>query len=332
MAQDRYIHLALVQARQKLDKENRIVARLENSQNSLLERLAPHKRSSASSSYSSDSLSSTSSWSSSGGGRVRKMFAARNKTGVDKSVPLHPVGDNREGRRNGVSLERGRKRTTKKERRTEGCQKRSQSEISHPHHDKTERQKKIKHEARKKPEQQQKPYVFNVPPNSIKAKMPKTKSLKGKTKSAVQKFAPKPGLVQCKNCTRNFASDRIETHRNICKKTQKKRKPFDISKARVDGTDAANYKPTNKGGGKTKSTPKSDWRKKREEFISALRAAKEAQIFVAKGGNIKDLPPPPPMDTSHYVQCPHCHRKFSESVAERHVPKCSNIKSNKKRK
>ena len=180
------------------------------------------------------------------------MFAARNKTGVDKSVPLHPVGDNREGRRNGVSLERGRKHTTKKERRMEGCQKRSQSEISHPHLEKTEKQKKIKHEARKKPEQQQKPYVFNVPPNSIKAKMPKSKSLKGKTKSAVQKFAPKPGLVQCKNCTRNFASDRIETHRNICKKTQKKRKPFDISKARVDGTDAANYTPTNKGGGKTK--------------------------------------------------------------------------------
>merc|ERR1719158_1734579 len=107
--QERYRSLALGQARQKMDKENRIVSRMENSQNSLLERLAPHKRSSASSSYSS-SLSS-----SEGGGRVRKMFAARNRmAGVDKSLPLNPIDDSnnqhkQNGRRNGISLERGRK-------------------------------------------------------------------------------------------------------------------------------------------------------------------------------------------------------------------------------
>ena len=100
-----------------------------------------------------------------------------------------------------------------------------------------------------------------------------------------------------------------------------KRKPFNMSKARVEGTEAANFV-----GQRTKTKkvrervfinsyrfvqapPMSDWRKKREEFVSALRAAKEAQRYVAKGGNIKDLPPPPPMDTSHYVQCPHCSRK-----------------------
>ena len=108
------------------------------------------------------------------------MFAARNKTGVDKSVPLHPVGDKREEKRNGVSLERGRKRATKNERRVESFQNRSKSEISHPrpHHAKIEKQKKIKNEIRKKTVVQRKPYVFNVPPNSIKAKIPKTKSEK----------------------------------------------------------------------------------------------------------------------------------------------------------
>ena len=55
------------------------------------------------------------------------------------------------------------------------------------------------------------------------------------------KFSPKRGLTQCKNCTRNFASDRIETHMNICTKAVAKRKPFDISKARVEGTEAANF-------------------------------------------------------------------------------------------
>ena len=59
--------------------------------------------------------------------------------------------------------------------------------------------------------------------------------------SSPPEFSPKTGLVQCKNCSRNFAFDRIETHRNICKKMVKKRKPFDVSKARVEGTEAANF-------------------------------------------------------------------------------------------
>jgi hypothetical protein len=75
---------------------------------------------------------------------------------------------------------------------------------------------------------------------------------------------------------------------------------------------------------------KGDWRKKREEFIAVLRAAKEAQRHVANGGKISDLPPPPPMDTSDYIRCPHCGRKFSESAADRHIPKCKDIKSNKR--
>ena len=54
---------------------------------------------------------------------------------------------------------------------------------------------------------------------------------------------------------------------------------------------------------------KGDWRKKREEFINTLRAAKEAQRHLANGGSLKDLPPPPPMDTSDYIQCPHCNRR-----------------------
>ena len=76
---------------------------------------------------------------------------------------------------------------------------------------------------------------------------------------------------------------------------------------------------------------KSDWRKKREDFVAALRAAKAAQRHLAAGGKISDLPPPPPSDTSDYIQCPHCSRKFSEGAAERHIPKCKDIKSNKRR-
>ena len=56
---------------------------------------------------------------------------------------------------------------------------------------------------------------------------------RGKGKSSPLKFTAKPGMAQCKICSRNFAQDRIQVHTNICKKTQekgKKRKPFDASK------------------------------------------------------------------------------------------------------
>ena len=91
------------------------------------------------------------------------------------------------------------------------------------------------------------------------------------------------------------------------------------------------------------SPTKSDWRKKRAEFISSLRAAKRAQKFLSEGGNVRDLPPPPPSDNSDYIQCQYCQRRyrgssshsltftsrFAPHVADRHIPKCKNIESNK---
>jgi len=173
----------------------------------------------------------------------------------------------------------------------------------------------------------------SVPPSpAIKKKGPAG----GSTPARRSVFAPKPrdDLISCKNCQRNFAEDRIEKHEEICLKTsQKKRKTFDMTKARVKGTDAASYvkNAAQLKAKEAKEQKKSDWRKKREEFINTLRAAKEAQKHLANGGSLKDLPPPPPSDTSDYIQCPHCTRRFSEAAAERHIPKCKDIKSNKKR-
>jgi len=174
-----------------------------------------------------------------------------------------------------------------------------------------------------------------------KKSVPPSPAPKKKTPSTPARrslFAPKPrdDLVSCKNCGRNFAEDRIEKHQEICLKTAqkaKKRKVFDMTKARVKGTDAAKYvkSAAHLKNTEAKEQKKSDWRKKREDFINTLRAAKEAQKHLANGGSIKDLPPPPPMDTSDYIQCPHCNRRFAEAAAERHIPKCKDIKSNKRR-
>ena len=44
-----------------------------------------------------------------------------------------------------------------------------------------------------------------------------------------------------------------------------------------------------------------------------------------KGGDLSKLPPPPPSNYDHYVQCKYCGRKYAPDVAERHIPKCANI-------
>ena len=170
------------------------------------------------------------------------MFAARNRPGVDKSLPLDPIRDTnrivikdkKEERQRGKSLERGRKVKLSNKGKKENI-KRSQSEIPSLQH----ANRKISDKT--KSEMSRKPYVFKVAPNLLKTSKPVIRKSKTKEKRDKQTFAPKAGLVQCKNCTRSFASDRIETHRNICKKTAKKRKPFDVSKSRVEGTDAGNF-------------------------------------------------------------------------------------------
>lgn len=77
------------------------------------------------------------------------------------------------------------------------------------------------------------------------------------------------------------------------------------------------------------SPKKANWRRKHEEFIQAIRSAKQMQQHLAKGGKLSDLPPPPPSENPDYVQCPTCNRRFNQAAAERHIPKCKNYQFNK---
>lgn len=77
------------------------------------------------------------------------------------------------------------------------------------------------------------------------------------------------------------------------------------------------------------SVKKTNWRQQHEEFLENIREARKVKQHLAKGGKLSDLPPPKPLDTSDYVQCPHCNRKFNEAAAERHVPKCATMRHNK---
>lgn len=143
------------------------------------------------------------------------------------------------------------------------------------------------------------------------------------------------GLYPCSICNRSFASDRIEQHEDACQKANKKRKAFDSTKQRLQGTEAASYYRK----GKTTKAPsdairggaqKPNWRQKHEDFIKAIRYAKQATQYEKSGGRLADLPPPPPSHNPDYIQCPHCGRNYAPNVAERHIPKCVNIQAKPK--
>ncbi|CAF0859646.1 unnamed protein product [Didymodactylos carnosus] len=143
------------------------------------------------------------------------------------------------------------------------------------------------------------------------------------------------GLYPCSICGRNFASDRIQAHQQACQKASKARKVFDSTKQRLQGTEAASYVKSTKGR-KAVEPPKVillivsvllniNLKQKHEDFVRAIRYAKQATNYEKSGGRLADLPPPPPSLNPDYVACPHCGRNFAPNVAERHVPKCQSI-------
>uniref|UniRef100_T1J361 C2HC/C3H-type domain-containing protein n=1 Tax=Strigamia maritima TaxID=126957 RepID=T1J361_STRMM len=120
-----------------------------------------------------------------------------------------------------------------------------------------------------------------------------------KEKSTPRSSSPDSDFPACEFCGRHFAPDRIEKHVQFSQGSVAKQ----LSNEGATGP------------------CKSGWREKHETFLETIRQAKVVQQHVAAGGKASDLPPPPPMDTSDYIQCPHCRRRFNESVAARHVPK-----------
>lgn len=130
---------------------------------------------------------------------------------------------------------------------------------------------------------------------------------------------PAQDLVECHICNRSFFPKVLEKHVKICQKTAaKRRKVFDSSRQRADGTDIPTLKPL-----KPKAEPPkkpSNWRKKHEDFIAAIRAARVVSQGMKDGEPLP--PPPPPSYDPDYIQCPYCQRRFNENAADRHIKFC----------
>ncbi|KAF0762681.1 Uncharacterized protein FWK35_00010428 [Aphis craccivora] len=160
---------------------------------------------------------------------------------------------------------------------------------------------------------------------------------------------PAKGMARCPLCARDFAADRLPKHEEVCRRTRdrdRKRKVFDTSKKRLEavaaeaGVDVSSFKKKSQKEDQRvaeKLQKKKDaWRRKHDQLVRNVRAARAVQRHLAAGGTIKDLPPElenaaadqdDEVD-SDLVKCPHCGRTFNEASAERHIPLCADRQRN----
>nr|XP_022328309.1 zinc finger C2HC domain-containing protein 1A-like isoform X1 [Crassostrea virginica] len=124
----------------------------------------------------------------------------------------------------------------------------------------------------------------------------------------------------CRQCGRQFVPESLAKHEPSCiKAAHKKRKVFDSSKQRSEGTEIT-YKQIKQAQKKEVKPPRSNWRAKHEDFINTVRAARGVSVAMQRGEPLP--PPPPPSINPDYVQCPYCSRRFNEKAAERHINFC----------
>ncbi|XP_050831551.1 zinc finger C2HC domain-containing protein 1C [Serinus canaria] len=138
------------------------------------------------------------------------------------------------------------------------------------------------------------------------------------------------GFGQCSFCKRKFLCARLEKHMSICGKNQdSKRKVFDSSKARARGTELEKYQQQKSSRSPQSKTPprKNNWKQKHEALIHIMSQARQVDQILSKERKVSGLPPLPPIENPDYVACTYCGRKFAPRVAERHIPKCKNIRN-----
>ena len=151
-------------------------------------------------------------------------------------------------------------------------------------------------------------------------------------------LTPQIQLVPCSHCARCFKPDRLARHEAACPKNpaKAKRQVYD-SKARSLPAEAQQRKSAEdakqrqgSAGEPKKKKKKSSWRQKSAEFQAMLRASGNIRASISGGtAGSGDLPEPPVVEPAHddRVTCPHCNRKFNEDVAERHIPRCADVKA-----
>lgn len=121
-------------------------------------------------------------------------------------------------------------------------------------------------------------------------------------------------LVPCSKCGRKFVSDRIAKHQKACKVNSKPKKVKVFHK-----------KITDKEKEKMKKLKTSKWKQQHAELSAQMQYMRKMKDVQAAGGNIRDMPPPPPSANSNFLECPYCSRKFNPEAHSKHVNICKNV-------
>ena len=129
--------------------------------------------------------------------------------------------------------------------------------------------------------------------------------------------------VLCQSCGRKFLPERIAKHTIICENLVKNRPTFDITKRIFPGPEPLNPK-SKKRIKFSKEFENRLWHKQHKDFINNMRFARQLVEEEEKGSSPIRLKPPLNL-SEDLIECPTCHRKFSQLPAERHIPKCRDI-------
>ncbi|XP_054005231.1 uncharacterized protein LOC128890603 [Hylaeus anthracinus] len=135
-----------------------------------------------------------------------------------------------------------------------------------------------------------------------------------------------PILLPCAFCARTFMPQSLEKHIRVCEKsTTKKRKPFDSSKQRIQGTELADFLPkqTKRRHAQDDKACNSSWKQTHDEFLRAIRAARcEVEDTTARKQSSPKAPASAPTRANEQGLCPTCNRHFGIKAYDRHVAWC----------
>ncbi|XP_055705988.1 uncharacterized protein LOC129803439 isoform X2 [Phlebotomus papatasi] len=137
-------------------------------------------------------------------------------------------------------------------------------------------------------------------------------------------------LEPCPFCGRTFVPSTLEKHVTICEKTAtKKRKQFDSSRQRLEGTELATYLPKSYGltNGRDSrvSPPKTNTLRRGSHMRSPSierRSSTQSLNSVGKESNIGTSGRKRAIAPPQAEKCPHCERTFGMRAYDRHVEWC----------
>ncbi|XP_017753073.1 PREDICTED: uncharacterized protein LOC108545801 [Eufriesea mexicana] len=139
-----------------------------------------------------------------------------------------------------------------------------------------------------------------------------------------------PILLPCAICARTFMPQSLEKHSKICERsTNRKRKPFDSAKQRIQGTELAEFLPRQEKKrrspeDRSSSKPRSTWKETHDDFLRAIRAARNEVVdsTMQKQCGGTTITPNAPTRANEQGMCPTCNRHFGVKAYDRHVAWC----------